>query len=73
MSLKNKVGMKLMGVNLASLLFALISLLIVIQYLAKKEILAWHRQQVEIGGQSRAGRISGKKSAGGPVCRYFRQ
>ena len=46
MSLKNKVSMKLMGVNLASLLFALISLLIVIQYLAKKEMLAWHRQQV---------------------------
>ena len=46
MFLKNKVGMKLMGVNLVSLLFALISLLIVIQYLAKKEILAWHRQQV---------------------------
>ena len=46
MFIKNKVGIKLMGVNLASLLFALIGLLIVIQYLAKKEILSWHRQQV---------------------------
>jgi len=33
---------------LASLLLALLSLLIVIQYLAQKEILAWHRQQVEL-------------------------
>ena len=48
MFLQNKVGLKLMGVNLASLLFALLSLLIVIQYLATREILAWHRQQVEL-------------------------
>ncbi|MGQ9922252.1 MAG: ATP-binding protein, partial [Desulfobacca sp.] len=48
MLIKNKVAFKLMGVNLVSLLLALLSLLIVIQYLAKKEILAWHRQQVEL-------------------------
>ncbi len=48
MFIKNKVGFKLMGVNLASLLLALLSLLIVIQYLAKNEILAWHRKQVEL-------------------------
>ncbi|HAY21309.1 MAG TPA: hypothetical protein DCY27_03920, partial [Desulfobacterales bacterium] len=48
MFIKNKVGMKLMGVNLASLLFALIGLLIVIQYLAAEQILTWHRQQVEL-------------------------
>lgn len=48
MLLKNKVGLKLMGVNLASLFFALISLLIVIQYLANEQILAWHRQRVEL-------------------------
>lgn len=48
MFLKNKVGLKLMGVNLASLLIALISLLIVIQYLAGRQILSWHRQQVEL-------------------------
>lgn len=48
MFVKNKVGVKLMGVNLASLLLALLSLLIVIQYLAKNEILNWHRKQVEL-------------------------
>jgi hypothetical protein len=48
MMVKNKVGLKLMGVNLASVFLALLSLLLVIQYLAQKEILAWHRQQVEL-------------------------
>ncbi|MBM4289712.1 MAG: HAMP domain-containing protein [Deltaproteobacteria bacterium] len=48
MFLKNKVGLKLMGVNLASLLFALICLLIIIQYLATNQVLAWHRQRVEL-------------------------
>lgn len=48
MFLRNKVGLKLIGVNLASLLFALVSLLVVIQYLAHDQILAWHRQRVEL-------------------------
>ncbi len=48
MLVKNKVGLKLMGVNLASLLLALLGLLVVIQYLAQNEILAWHRKRVEL-------------------------
>jgi len=46
--LKNKVGGKLLGVTLLSLLVALVGLLLVIQYLASDQILAWHRQRVEL-------------------------
>ncbi|HZE20996.1 MAG TPA: HAMP domain-containing protein, partial [Desulfobaccales bacterium] len=45
---RSKVGSKLLGVTLFSLLVALVSLLLVIQYLATRQILAWHRQRVEL-------------------------
>ena len=46
--MKNKVGFKLIGVNLLSLLVALVGLLFVMQYLATTLILDWHRQRVEL-------------------------
>ncbi len=48
MRLKSKVGGKLLGVTLSSLLVALVGLLLVIQYLAADQILEWHRQRVEL-------------------------
>jgi signal transduction histidine kinase len=45
---RSKVGSKLLGVTLFSLLVALVGLLLVIQYLATRQILAWHRQRVEL-------------------------
>ena len=45
---RSKVGSKLMGVTLLSLLVALVGLLLVIQYLATQQILEWHRQRVEL-------------------------
>ena len=45
---RSKVGSKLMGVTLLSLLVALVGLLLVIQYLATRQILEWHRQRVEL-------------------------
>jgi signal transduction histidine kinase len=45
---RSKVGSKLMGVTLFSLLVALVGLLLVIQYLATRQILEWHRQRVEL-------------------------
>ena len=45
---RRKVGSKLMGVTLFSLLVALVGLLLVIQYLATRQILEWHRQRVEL-------------------------
>ncbi|MFA5110225.1 MAG: ATP-binding protein [Desulfobaccales bacterium] len=45
---KSKVGGKLLGVTLFSLLVALVGLLLVIQYLATRQILEWHRQRVEL-------------------------
>jgi signal transduction histidine kinase len=46
--MKNKVGVKLLGVTLFSLLVALVGLLLVMQYLATRQILEWHRQRVEL-------------------------
>ncbi|HEY9073144.1 MAG TPA: HAMP domain-containing sensor histidine kinase [Desulfobaccales bacterium] len=46
--LKNKVGGKLLGVTLFSLLVALVGLLLVMQYLATRQVLEWHRQRVEL-------------------------
>jgi signal transduction histidine kinase len=46
--LKSKVGGKLLGVTLLSLLVALVGLLLVIQYLASDQTLEWHRQRVEL-------------------------
>jgi signal transduction histidine kinase len=48
MKVKSKVGFKLLGVNLLSLLVALVGLLLVIQYLATRQILQWHRQRVDL-------------------------
>jgi signal transduction histidine kinase len=45
---RSKVGNKMMGVTLFSLLVALVGLLLVIQYLATRQILEWHRQRVEL-------------------------
>jgi signal transduction histidine kinase len=45
---KSKVGLKLLGVNLLPLLAALVGLLLVIQYLATRQILEWHQQRVEL-------------------------
>ena len=48
MKVRSKVGFKLLGVNLLSLTVALVGLLLVIQYLATRQILQWHRQRVEL-------------------------
>jgi signal transduction histidine kinase len=48
MVMRSKVGFKLQGVNLLSLLVALVGLLVVMQYLATRQILEWHRQRVEL-------------------------
>ncbi|MBM4283988.1 MAG: HAMP domain-containing protein [Deltaproteobacteria bacterium] len=48
MAVKSKVGAKLLGVNLLSLLVALVGLLVVIQYLATRMVLNWHRDRVEL-------------------------
>ena len=45
---RSKVGDKMMGVTLFSLLVALVGLLLVIQYLATRQILDWHRQRVDL-------------------------
>lgn len=45
MALRNKVGAKLIGVNVLSLLLVLISLLLVMRFLATRQILEWHRQR----------------------------
>ena len=45
---RSKVGSKLMGVTLLSLLVALVGLLLVIQYLATRQILEWHRERVAL-------------------------
>ncbi|MEJ2672522.1 MAG: ATP-binding protein [Deltaproteobacteria bacterium] len=47
----SKVGGKLLGVTLFSLLVALVGLLLVMQYLATRQILEWHRQRVELVGR----------------------
>ena len=46
--MKNQVGRKLLGVTLLSLLVALVGLLLVMQYLATRQVLEWHRQRVEL-------------------------
>jgi hypothetical protein len=48
MKWKNKVGPKLLGVNLLSLLVAVVGLLLLMQFLATRLILEWHRQRVEL-------------------------
>jgi signal transduction histidine kinase len=46
--MKSKVGGKLLGVTMSSLLVALVGLLLVMQYLASDQILAWHGQRVDL-------------------------
>jgi len=48
MKVKSKVGLKLFAINLLSLVVALVGLLLLIQYLATRQILEWHRQRVEL-------------------------
>lgn len=48
MFVKSKVGLRLLGVNLLSLLVALVGLAVVIQYLATRQILTWHQQRVDL-------------------------
>lgn len=48
MVIRSKVGFKLLGVNLLSLLVALVGLLVVMQYLATRQILEWHGERVEL-------------------------
>ena len=48
---RSKVGSKLLGVTLLSLLVALVGLLLLMQYLATRQILEWHRQRVELVGR----------------------
>ncbi|MGQ9688569.1 MAG: ATP-binding protein [Desulfobaccales bacterium] len=48
MKWRHKVGPKLLGVNLLSLLVAVIGLLLLMQFLATRLILDWHRQRVEL-------------------------
>jgi signal transduction histidine kinase len=48
MKWRTKVGPKLLGVNLLSLLAALVGLLLLMQYLATRLILTWHQQRVEL-------------------------
>ena len=46
--MKNQVGRKLLGITLLSLMVALVGLLLVMQYLATRQVLDWHRQRVEL-------------------------
>jgi signal transduction histidine kinase len=48
MRFRDKVGFKLLGVNLLSLLVALVGMLLVLQYLATRQILERHGQRVEL-------------------------
>ena len=57
---KNKVGGKLLGVTLLSLLVALVGLLLVMQYLATRQVLAWHRQRVELAARLVLAEYQGK-------------
>ena len=60
MKAKTKVGLKLLGVNLLSLLVALVGLLVLMQYLATKQILQWHRQRVDLGARLVLAEYQGK-------------
>jgi signal transduction histidine kinase len=48
MKWRTKVGPKLLGVNLLSLVVALVGLLLLMQFLATRLILQWHQQRVEL-------------------------
>jgi signal transduction histidine kinase len=48
MGVRSKVGLRLLGVNLLSLLVVTVGLVVVIQYLATQQILRWHQQRVDL-------------------------
>jgi signal transduction histidine kinase len=58
--MKSKVGSKLLGVTLLSLLVALVGLLLVMQYFATRQVLEWHRQRVELVARLVLGEYIGK-------------
>jgi signal transduction histidine kinase len=58
--MKSKVGGKLLGVNLLSLLVALVGLLLVMQYLATRQILEDHRQRVQLAARLVLAEYQGK-------------
>lgn len=58
--MRSKVGFKLQGVNLLSLLVALVGLLLVMQYLATRQVLEWHRQRVELAARLVLAEYQGK-------------
>ncbi len=58
--MKSKVGGKLLGVNLLSLFVALVGLLLVMQYLATRQILEGHRQRVELAARLVLAEYQGK-------------
>lgn len=60
MNMKSKVGGKLLGVNLLSLFVALVGLLLVMQYLATRQILEGHRQRVELAARLVLAEYQGK-------------
>ncbi len=60
MKVKSKVGLRLLGINLLSLLVALLSLLVVIQYLATRQILTWHQQRVDLAARLVLAEYQGK-------------
>jgi signal transduction histidine kinase len=60
MRMKSKVGGKLLGVNLLSLLVALVGLLLVMQYLATRQVLEWHKQRVELAARLVLAEYQGK-------------
>jgi signal transduction histidine kinase len=60
MLVKSKVGGKLLGVTLLSLLVALVGLLLVMQYLATRQILEWHGRRVELVARLVLGEYQGK-------------
>ena len=60
MNMKSKVGGKLLGVNLLSLFVALVGLLLVMQYLATRQILEGHRQRVALAARLVLAEYQGK-------------
>ena len=65
------MGSKLLGVTLFSLLVALVGLLLVMQYLATRQVLEGHRQRVQLVGRlvlaEYQGTIQRVEQAAGPA------
>jgi signal transduction histidine kinase len=71
MKLTGKVGPKLLGVTLLSLLAALVGLLLVIQFLATRQILEWHRQRVELVARLVLAEYQGKNQLVGQAAQLL--